>query len=135
MIKVSRVTPYIPINISQIKFIELTIYSCSLIPLFFFFFSLFYRFPLISLASSLLRLNSRPAQITYTRFEEEIRKETQRDISGVSLCGFLFFLHLREKRIKQMAILAISVFLSDPNVTSGISSSFVISFCFLRATL
>lgn len=37
-----------------------------------------------------IALNSRPAQIAYA-FEEEIRKETQRDVNDVSLCGFLFF--------------------------------------------
>ncbi|KYN36994.1 hypothetical protein ALC56_08785, partial [Trachymyrmex septentrionalis] len=75
MIKVSRVTPYIPINILQIKFIELTVYSSSLIPLFFF------------------HLNCRPAQIAYARFEEEIRKETQKiSTADPNITGHFFFI-------------------------------------------
>ncbi|KYM92966.1 hypothetical protein ALC53_00505 [Atta colombica] len=76
MIKVSRVTPYIPINILQIKFIELTVYSSSLIPLFF-----FHSFT----------LNCRPVQIAYARFEEEIRKETQ-FLSDSNITGHFFFI-------------------------------------------
>lgn len=133
MIKVSRVTPYIPINISQIKFIEVDhIFLLSLIPLFF----LFTLSPICMNFSCELAiaLNSRPAQIAYA-FEEEIRKETQRDVNDVSLCGFLFFsfffIHLQEKRKKQVAIL--SVFLSDPNVTGQFLLH--LSFCYLCATL
>ncbi|KYQ47480.1 hypothetical protein ALC60_13495, partial [Trachymyrmex zeteki] len=79
MIKVSRVTPYIPINILQIKFIELTVYILPLLYLFSFF-----------------TLNCRPAQIAYARFEEEIRKETQKISTVFLFVDFFSFFFTRK---------------------------------------
>lgn len=94
MIKVSRVTPYIPINILQIKFIELTVYILPLLYLF----SFFTLLPIsINFSCELaIALNCRPAQIAYARFEEEIRKETQKISTVFLFVDFFSFFFTRK---------------------------------------
>lgn len=55
-----------------------------------FLFLLFYRFPLISLASSLLRWTLGPHKSPMRVWGGNPQEDTG-DINGVSLCGFLFF--------------------------------------------
>lgn len=137
MIKVSRVTPYIPINISQIKFIELTIYSYSLIPLFHFIFlsSISINFS-CELAAA---LKSRPA-LNLSRAGGMRRKSARRhrEISTAFLYVdffffFLFFFTFARKAEKTvMAISAVSIFLQRSKRHWVIFPSFVIlSSCYL----
>jgi len=90
------------------------------------FFLFFYRFPLIFSCKFAIALNSRLAQIAYVRFEEEIRKETQRDINDVSLCGFLFFFTFAREAEKTDGNFSYFDFFSAIRTSLDISSSFVI---------
>lgn len=120
MIKVSRVTPYIPINISQIKFIELIrySYSLSLIPLSFYSLTDFHSFP----ASPLLCNELSRGSIKSLAYEGLGGKFAKR-YRGIPKWRFLlfadfffFFFTFARKAKKQMAISWFS-FLSESNIT------------------
>jgi len=82
------------------------IFLLSYISFLFSFFLIFINFSCKFAIASNLRL----AQIAYARYEMEIHKETQREISTAFLFVNFISLYLREKRKKQVAILVVSVF-------------------------
>lgn len=121
MIKVSRVTSYIPINISQIKFIEMIRYSYSL-SLSFFLLYLF-LFTLLLIFTHFLRVhyyvtNSQQHKIAYAYEGGSSQRDTEASPNGVSLSLRISFLHLREKRKNRwrLAVLVFSVSRISPGI-------------------